>query len=211
MNPSKPTEIVGLIDWQSTELAPLYNHARQPYIIDYHGPPVHGLEPPRLPPNMAELDKAEQKRAQMLFLNQSLCILYNTLVHQQSPPLYHALEFQQTPSFSLLLLARNLTVDGEATYLAKVAELEAIWGTLPGVGTAAYPFTFSAAQRAEIESDVEGSVRGMELMRGIQDSLGDLFPERGIVRPEQYAEALDALGQMREQVIEQYATNEQEK
>lgn len=211
VNPSKPTEIVGLIDWQSTELAPLYYHARQPYIIDYDGPSVHGLERPCLPQNIAQLDRAEQEQAQALFLKQSLCALYKTLVHQQNPPLYHALEFQRTPSFSLLLLARNLTVDGEATYLAEVAELEPIWDTLPGVGNAVYPFVFSVEQRAEMKADVEGVVRGMELMRGIQDSLGELYPEQGIVRAEQYTEALDALGQMREQVIEQLANDEQER
>lgn len=211
VSPSNPTEIVGFIDWQSTELAPLYNHARQPYIIDYGGPPVHGLERPSLAENMAQLDMAEQKKAQALFLKQSLCALYRTLVHQQNPPLYRALEFQQTPSFSLLLLARNLIVDGEATYVAQVAELEATWDTLPGVCNAAYPFVFSAEQRAEMEADVEGVVRGMDLMRGIQDALGELYPEQGIVRLEQYAETLDALGQMREKVIEHLELDEQEK
>jgi hypothetical protein len=160
---------------------------------------------------MAQLDKAGRKKAQTLFLNQSLCALYRTLVHHQNPPLDQALEFQQTPTFSLLLLARNLLIDGEATYLAHIAELAAIWDTLPGVGAAAYPFSFSAKQRAEMETDVEGVVRGMELMRGIQDSLGELFPEQGIVRAELYEEALDALGQMREQVIERMASDEKER
>lgn len=162
---------------------------------------------------MALFDIAEQEQAQALFLKQSLCALYKTLVHQQNPPLYHALEFQRTPGFSLLLLARNLTVDGEATYLAEVAELEPIWNTLPGVGNAVYRFVFSAEQRAEMKADAEGVVRGMELMRGIQDSLGEIYPGQGIVRAEQYTEALDALGQMREreQVIEQLASDEQER
>jgi hypothetical protein len=100
---------------------------------------------------MAQLDPAAQKKAQAPFLQQSLCALYKTLVYLQNPPLYRALEFQ-TPSFSLLLLARNLVVDGEATYLAPVAE--ATWDTLPGVGNAAYPFVFSAEERAEMEAVV---------------------------------------------------------
>ena len=37
-----------------------------------------------------------------------------------------------------------------------------------------------------MKADVEGVVRGMELMRGIQDNLGELYPEQGIVRAEQY-------------------------
>jgi len=35
-------------------------------------------------------------------------------------------------SYLFLLLARNLLIDGEATYLSQVAELEATWDTLPG-------------------------------------------------------------------------------
>ncbi|KAI9679362.1 MAG: hypothetical protein M1817_005384 [Caeruleum heppii] len=211
VNPSKPTEVVGLIDWQSTELAPLYDHARQPHIIDYDGPPVQGLERPCLPADMATLDPAAQGEAQALFLRQSLCALYKTLIHQRNPRLYHALEFQNTPSFSLLLLARNLLVDGEATYLAQVTELEAIWDTLPRARGATYPLSFSDDERAKIEADLEGAVRGMELMREIQRTIGDLFPEQGIVRSEQYLEALDALGQMRDQVIEEFANDERER
>jgi hypothetical protein len=37
--------------------------------------------------------------------------------------------------------------------------------------------------------------------------LGELFPEQGIVRPDQYNDALDALNQMREQVISTFASN----
>jgi hypothetical protein len=62
-----------------------------------------------------------------------------------------------------------------------------------------------------MKADVEGVVRGMEIMRGIQDNLGELYPEQGIVRAEQYTEALDALRQMQEQVIEQLTSDEQEK
>ena len=58
---------------------------------------------------------------------------------------------------------------------------------------------------------MQGVTRGMEAMRSIRDSLGELFPEQGIVRPDQYDEALDALTQMREQIISTFATNPKEK
>lgn len=50
----------------------------------------------------------------------------------------------------------------------------------------------------------------MELMGRVRESLGELFPERGIVRLEQYEESKDALRQMKEQVIEMFAGNEHE-
>ena len=214
VNPKDPTEIVGIIDWQSTELAPLFYHARQPYFLDYDGPPTLGLERPRLPENLAQLDPAAQRQAKALYLNRSLSALYKTLLHRQNPPLYRALAFRETSSFDLLLLARNLLVDGEATYLAQVVELEKIWAELPGVctrGAAPFPFQFSNEDKAEIQADVSGALRGIEAMREVQETLGELFPERGIVREEQYEEARDALRQIKEQVLETFARDESDR
>ncbi|KAL5331675.1 hypothetical protein ACEPPN_001210 [Leptodophora sp. 'Broadleaf-Isolate-01'] len=211
VNPSNPTEIVGLIDWQSTELAPLYHHARQPQILDYNGPPVIGLERPHLPKDIEQLDADAKKQAEALYLQQSLCSLYNTLTHHQNAQHHAAFVFQQTTSHLLLLLARNLLIDGEATYLSQVAALEATWDELPGAKGSAYPFSFSASERQEMEADTEGVVRGMEAMRAIRESIGELFPEQGIVRTELYDEALDALEQMKQQVIGEFAQTEQDR
>ena len=214
VDPKNPTEVIGIIDWQSAGLAPLFEHARQPYFLDYDGPPTFGLERPRLPENLAQLDQAAQKEAAALYLNQYLSALYKAVLHKQNPCLYRAMAFRETPSFDLLLLARNLLVDGEATYLALVLELEKTWAELPGVcarRTAPFPFRFSNEERAEIEADTNGALRGIEAMREVQESLGELFPERGIVRNDQYEETRDALRQIREQVIDVYPRDEKEK
>jgi hypothetical protein len=58
---------------------------------------------------------------------------------------------------------------------------------------------------------MEGVARGMQAMRSIRGSLGELFPEQGVVRPDQYDEALDALNQIREQVISTFASDSKEK
>lgn len=90
--------------------------------------------------------------------------MYNFLTHHQNPKLYAVLQYQRTTSFDFLLLARNLLIDGEAHYLHQVLELESKWRDLPGHTKAAYPFRFSAEERKQIEADVEGAMRGMELM-----------------------------------------------
>ncbi|EPE24799.1 Protein kinase-like (PK-like) [Glarea lozoyensis ATCC 20868] len=72
VNPSKPTEIVGIIDWQSTELAPLYFHTRQPQFLDFEGPQVEGLERPRLPKDIESMEEREQKRRRNLHMDQML-------------------------------------------------------------------------------------------------------------------------------------------
>jgi hypothetical protein len=214
VDPQNPTKVTGIIDWQSAELAPLFEHARQPYFLDYDDSPTVGLERSRLSENLAQLHLAAQKEAKALFLKQSLSALYKALFHWQNPRFYRAMAFQETPSFDLLLLARNLLVDGEATYLAQVLELEKTWTELPGVcarGPAPFPFRFSNGERAEIEADVSGALRGIKAMRDVQQSLGEMFPESGMVRNDQYEETRDALRQIREQVIDIYARNEKEK
>lgn len=73
------------------------------------------------------------------------------------------------------------------------------------------PILLYTKEREEIESDVEGVVRGMEAMRAVRENLAELFPEQGIVRLDRYEEALDALAQMKGQVIDEFAGNEQER
>ena len=112
------------------------------------------------------------------------------------------------------MLARNLLVDGEATYLALVMDLEKSWEELPGVcarGRPQFPFRFSKEEKAEIDADVNGAMRGIDAMRGVRETLGDLFPERGIVREELYEEVQDALRQVKEQVVELHSRNDSER
>ena len=51
----------------------------------------------------------------------------------------------------------------------------------------------------------------MELMCRVKNIIGDLFPDRGLISTDRYDEAKDALPQMKEQIVELYARNEQEK
>ena len=215
VNPDNPTEIVGIIDWQSTELTPLFMRARQPHFLDYDGPPMIGLERPSLPHNLAELDTAAQTEANKLYLNQALSALYKAPVHLQIPRPYRAMTFRETSSFDLLLLAPHLLVDGEATYLAQVVELEKTWSQLPGVSTLetlpSFPINISSEERAEIQADAEGANKGMQTLQGSQDSLRELFPANRMIPNDQYDEARDALRQMKEQVIEKYSKSESDR
>jgi hypothetical protein len=51
----------------------------------------------------------------------------------------------------------------------------------------------------------------MDAMRSMRANMGELFPEQGIVRPDQYEESLDTLSQIKDQVIEKFATGEEER
>ena len=130
----------------------------------------------------ARLDPVGRKEAIPLYLKQALCALYRILLYRQNSRLYHTVALQETTSFNLLLITRSLLVDGEATYLAQVMELEKQWADLPGVkmrGAAPFPFRFSNEERAEIETDITGGLHGMEAMQGVKATLDELFPVRG--------------------------------
>jgi hypothetical protein len=58
---------------------------------------------------------------------------------------------------------------------------------------------------------MEDAVCGMEAMRSIRENMGELFPEQGIVRPDKYEETLDALAQMKGQILKEFASTEQER
>ena len=215
VNPENPSEIVAIIDWQSTELAPLFNQVRQPYFLDYEGPPTQGTERPELPDNYDQLDDALQKKAMSLYLSQMLSTMYRILQHIEVPLLYRTWEYQQTASFELLLVAQRLLIDGEAQYRASILELENVWLDLPEVVAQdfpPYPFHFSSAERTEIEADAKGAAEGMNLMLSVKNSIGrDLFPEKGVVRVDQYDEARNALQQIKDQILELYAHDEHER
>jgi hypothetical protein len=205
VDPSNPTRIVGLIDWQSTELCPLYFQARQPHCIDHEGPTMHVLERPTLPPGFAQLDDGRKRAAQTLFYQQSLCALYRKIMHQECPKVFRCLDFQETPAFALLLLARNILIDGEASYMAQACELESFWDTLPRAQGFVYPLSFSAADLEAIQADVEGAAMGMDAMRTMRESLGDLFPEQGYVSSDRHQEAVDAISRTRAEVLLMYS------
>ncbi|KAL4787341.1 hypothetical protein BJX76DRAFT_363661 [Aspergillus varians] len=214
VHPERPSEVVGIIDWQSSEVLPICDHARQPYFLDYDGPPSTALDPPAFPDNFDQLDPAEQARAQDLYLKMSLSTLYRRFTFSINKPLFKAMEFRQTVSFEIMLFAQNLLVDGEALYQSRCLDLEKEWASLPGVqasGNPPFPLQFTAAEADSIEEDASNAVRGMELMQSLRQSLGELWPEKGVVRPEQYDDAKRGLKLAKAELIERLACSEAER
>jgi hypothetical protein len=210
----RPSEVLGIIDWQSSELLPLFDHARQPYFLDYDGPSLNDLDPPAFPENFDQLDSAEQDEAQRLHLNMSLSALYRRLTSANNKKLTRAMEFRQTTSFEMMLLAQNLLVDGEALYQSRMLDLHNEWTGLPGVqaaGNPPIPIQFSADEAHSIDEDASGAIRGMELMRSLKQSLGDLWPEKGVVRPDHYDHVKRLLNQAKLETLDRLAPSEAER
>ncbi|KAJ5346857.1 uncharacterized protein N7506_000110 [Penicillium brevicompactum] len=214
VNPERPTEVSGIIDWQSTELLPLFEHARQPYFLDYDGPTVEGLVPPAFPENFAELSLEKQLEAKQLYMSMSLSALYKNLTHRDNPVLYRAMGFRQTKCFEMMLLAQNLLVDGEALYQANALDLEKEWPDIPGVqafGNPPFPVQLSDGEISSLESDVSGAIRGMELLADTKNSLGELWPEKGVVRHDQYDDTIKLLNQAKAKTYKRLKSSEEER
>lgn len=123
VNPDDPTEMTAILDWSGAEIAPLLVQTRQPQIIDYDGPELQGLERPTKPSNFAEMAEDEQRCARILHLEQNVVALYRRLIHKQDPNIWKSMEYQPTPEFLLLTIARNLFREGEGPYLARIFQL----------------------------------------------------------------------------------------
>lgn len=208
VNPDDPSDILAIIDWQSTKLAPLYDHTIEPYVLDYDGPPVEGLlERPDLVEirKQFESDPTSQKKAESLYVNMSLVSLYRHLIHLTNAQLFRVLEFHQTTQFRLLLFARNLLVDGEATYLALLAEFQKEWPDLRRVhaeGNPEFPLRFSEEKLAAVTADSEGAVQAISLMQDLQDRVGrQFFQAQGLVDHAEFNQAKEELRRVKADLV----------
>jgi hypothetical protein len=215
VNPENPTEIVGIIDWQSIALVPLFENASHPALLDYDGPPLNGLERPEEPKDLGQLDPAQRASVYEKYWDMTLASYYRNLIYYTNKRLYQAMEFRETLSSDLLVTARNLLIDGEAIYQERVAiELLKAWETLPRVQTTnnpPYPFNFSKEDLAAIERDFEGMSSGIMCMGQIQEEMGHLFPSDKCVSHEDYDKAKEALRAYSDKVLNDFSRSEEEK
>ena len=107
INPDKPTEIVGIIDWQSVALVPLFENSFQPGLLDYDGPPHNGLELPEEPKDLDQLDPVQRASTFEKYMEMSLASYYQNLIYYTNKRLFRAIKFRETISYDLLASARN--------------------------------------------------------------------------------------------------------
>lgn len=108
------------------------------------------------------------RKANSLFTKMSLVALYRYFGHKKSTRLFKSLEYQQTLCFHLLLFARNLLLDGAATYLAMLADQQQEnWAGIPKISQCneGPPLSFSKDMLEEIERDNEDATASIMLMQ----------------------------------------------
>lgn len=204
VDPKNPTQVVGIIDWQAVEVAPLFAQARRPDFLDYEGLPTVVLDYASLLGDLAQLDSTSKALDSQLILSAA----YVKILRDQNPGLHSVVNFVETPSFKLLLLARNLLVDGEALYLDLLVDFEKTWAELPGVGkNVPFPCDFSDEERAEIISDARSAMCAMELGHSIKERITERRPQHALVQNGPFEGSRDAMRQMKWDAIAAFAND----
>ncbi|KAL9124557.1 MAG: hypothetical protein Q9217_006122 [Psora testacea] len=177
VNPEKPTEITGIIDWQSVHLSPFFLQARHPALIEFNGPIPEGLGRIELPENFDEMSADKQKEAKMLRSAQSLYKLYEVELRQRNENIFRALQYRETLTCKITALAGSLFSDGEPIVNGMLMAVEREWLNIVEPGpdgrpSVPCPLVFSAQERT-LQSVHEAQwIRGVELMEAVLDQLG---------------------------------------
>jgi hypothetical protein len=196
VDPDHPGVVTAIIDWQSTCITPLFDHTTFPGFLDYDGPAVQGMDRPTPPPLPESIDPVEEATTWKLFEEQVLASVYKHMLKKQMPSVLEALLYDESDTSAVLQASRNLFATGEAYCIGSIAALEDS------------PVSFSEAALAQIQEDAERTAASLNAMRVIQDALGPLFPEKGIVRLDQYEDSKAALRAVKEQVLEDFSPEE---
>ncbi|EZG08123.1 hypothetical protein H106_02609 [Trichophyton rubrum CBS 735.88] len=215
VDPSNPSKVAGIIDWQSVNILPLLDHNPDASFIDYDGPEPENLDRPELD-NIDDLSESEKVEAVRKFHQKALFIASRKIMLKKVPKTYDAIEYQRTESYDLLVLARRLLEFGEAHFHALVVELREAWAGLPANNTnmnhtKAFPITPTKDQIAEIRIDCQNAIRGMQIMNDFKVRLGPLWPDKDAVGHEQYNATKDALRVLREEIIQEFGKSEADK
>lgn len=214
MNPDDLSEVVGIIDWQASEIAPLFNQAGEPKCLHYVGEQLEGLERPEPPKGLKGLDSGEKAEIHELYVNQSLSVYHRKLLYYTSPPIYNAMEFQKSSAYELLMCARNLSIDGEAYFMSQLVHLKDNWKELPVTGASngtPLPFDVSEDETKQIKTDLEAAEKSLSLMNEVKEVMGDLFPDNCHVPESQHEKTKNAFLQMKAQVMAIIAKTEEDR
>lgn len=213
IDPTNPGKITGIIDWQSCHVSPLFNHNPDPAFLAWDHP---NLEPETLDlaprPKLSELPPEDRDKAFQEYTIQNVFIGWRKLMLAKNPTLYQTIEFRKTPAYGLIFLAHRTFEYGEAHFQSLLIDLRDSWADLPTVTSEdPFPFEFSESDIERIKLDSDGAVAGTDLVHEVKESLGDLWPDKGLIEHERYDECKIALDKVKCQILEQLAENDEER
>jgi hypothetical protein len=203
--------ITTIIDWQSYHISPLFNHSADPAFLDWDG-----LEPgnPNLTPkpNLSGLSSEEKFAALREYAHLNVFIAWRKLMQAKNPNLFEVTEFRKTTAHGLSILAHRMFEYGEAHFQSLLVDLKDTWPILTAVtGQSPFPFDFSDADIERIKPKSDYAASGTDLVAQVKETMGELWPDRGFIDHERYDAFRAAFKEMKEQLVEQFAENEEER
>ncbi|KAF1953419.1 hypothetical protein CC80DRAFT_569370 [Byssothecium circinans] len=210
VDPSQPTRILNIIDWQAVNVSPLFLQARHPSLIEFKGPIPEGFEPIELPDNFDDMSEEAQRQAKNLRAAQSLYKLYEILMLRQCPEIARALHFRGTLPGQITGLASSVFSDGEPILQGMLIRLQDEWATWVG-SFIPCPLSFTPEDRTQ-QQRLEGSwSEGVELMHEILTEIGAYQGWDGWVNHNDYPVYMERLARCRENFLNRYAKTEEER
>ncbi|KAL3437833.1 phosphotransferase enzyme family protein [Aspergillus tetrazonus] len=211
VDPQNPENTTGIIDWQSCHISPLFNHNPDPAFLNWDG-----LEPETLDlaprPSLSGLSPGERAAAVHEYTVQNVFVGWRKLMHAKNPDLYRVIEFRNTAAYGLIFPAHRIFEYGEAHFLSLLVDLKDTWTNLPAVASdTPFPFDFSDADIERIKLDSNGAVAATELVAGVKERMGDLWPDKGFIEHERYDDCKVALREVKDMILEQLAETDEEK
>ncbi|KAK2777918.1 Phosphotransferase enzyme [Onygenales sp. PD_12] len=166
VDPSDPVKIIGIIDWQSVHLSPLFLQARTPALLEFNGPLPESFEI-KLPADYDTLSPEEQAKAQKLRSTQSLYKLYEVACFKSNHDAYQAVQTRNTLGAQITGLVGSLFSDGEPYVQGLLISVPHNWGKLVQ-GTihenSSCPLNYSYDSQEEQQVELEKWTQSVELM-----------------------------------------------
>ncbi len=211
VHPDKPTEISGIIDWQSVHIAPLFLQVCHPNLIEFDGPKTEGWVKPSLPENFDELSPAEQKKAKTLKAKQAAFKFYEVVTGLKNKLTLNAMEYKGSLPSQVIVMAGHVLKGAEVGLSARLLELEREWATIVGPEGPPCPVETSEEEQQELAEDLRKWAEGADLMNQCYMSMGAETGWDGFVEAESYESARQTIDTIFPQFVAYQAKSEEEK
>ncbi|UDD60931.1 hypothetical protein AFCA_008318 [Aspergillus flavus] len=198
VDPKESTRILGIIDWQSVSLFPLFTQATRPAFLEYNGPLPETLDKVRLPENFESLNPVEQQKAKVLHQAQALHNLYLARSRQINPVVFEAIQGQKTLRHQVSVIPGLTIMDYEPCLNSLLRDIQKEW-----------PSIFSADEGEEQERDVELWAQGVRLMEEFTSDTGCFKHWDGRVNEQDYELSRKQLDEGVERFLQREARNEE--
>ncbi|KAK3365341.1 hypothetical protein B0T24DRAFT_537194 [Lasiosphaeria ovina] len=204
VDPSNPTRITAVIDWQGCQVSPLFDHnAVRPVFLEYSFDSATASEndaaaakdgddtaPPPAAPDTSGMSDSDRAAALKAYVDAAICVAWRRLVRDAAPALHDLEKFQDSTEGSVLQVARRVYEYGESLLAGMVLDLEPSLKDRDDVDETA------------IRSEMDAESKGIGLMAQMQEQMGDDWPDNGVTVARDYGKVKATLIQARDDLAE---------